>query len=255
MTMTKCIKPDEIREGDWVGYLHGEASEVVNEHIRHCAYCADQVEQLRMLDARLLNAFYRNACPTPEVLADYGLGRLSDVERLRVAAHVRNCPACSEELASVESWDASEPPTLLAQLREALALAWLAHPVAQGRAPLRGTGWQGRFELEDVVVTLSSRAGALTGRMRRRAGSPAESGAEHSEAGTAAAGTVVTETAAGQGAQAWLLGRTERADAEPTSSPLDARGRFQFPALEPGEYDLLLRVGGRDIAVEGIRTE
>lgn len=236
--MIKCVKPDEIQEGDWVTYLHGEASETVNEHIKQCAFCAEQVEQLRMLDARLLNAFYRDACPTPEVLADYSLGRLTDVERLRVAAHVRNCPACSEELASVENWQVSEPPSLLTQLREALALAWLAHPVAQGSLALRGAGWQGRFEQAGVVVTLSSHSGSLTGRVRRRAGVQASS------AGPA--------PGVDQREQAWLLGREESTEGEPLVSPLDERGRFLFPALAPGEYDLLLNVEGRDIAVERI---
>jgi anti-sigma factor RsiW len=237
--MNKCIKPDEIQEGDWVTYLHGDASETVNEHIKQCASCAEEVEQLRMLDARLLNAFYRDACPTPEVLADYSLSRLTDVERLRVAAHVRGCPACSEELASVESWQVSEPPNLLTQLREALALAWLAHPVAQGSVSLRGVGWQGRFEQEEVVVTLSSRSGALTGRVRKRAGALAESSAAYSALGGAE--------------QAWLLEREGSTGCEPLVSQLDERGRFQFPALAPGEYDLLLNVGGRDIAVERIK--
>jgi hypothetical protein len=242
--MNKCIKPDEIQEGDWVTYLHGDASETVNEHIKQCAFCAEEVEQLRMLDARLLNAFYRDACPTPEVLADYSLGRLTDVERLRVAAHVRSCPACSEELASVESWQVSEPPNLLTQLREALALAWLAHPVAQGSVALRGAGWQGRFEQAGVVVTLSLHSGALTGRVRKRAATLAEPRAAYSPA---------DQRAPGGSEQAWLLGREGSKACEPIVSQLDERGRFQFPALAPGEYDLLLNVEGRDIAVERIK--
>jgi anti-sigma factor RsiW len=237
MEMSECIKPDDICQGDWVTYLHGEASETVNEHIKQCAFCAGQVESLRMLDARLLNAFYRDACPTPEVLADYSLGRLTDVERLRVAAHVRSCPACSEELASVESWQTSEPPNLLSRLREALALAWLAHPVAHGSPALRGAGWQGRFEQAEVVVTLATHSGSLTGRVRRRAGVQAE-----------AAALVPSQ---GEHGQAWLLAR-KIAEGEPLVSALDERGRFQFPALAPGEYDLLLNVAGRDIAVERI---
>ena len=235
--MSECIKPDEICQGDLVAYLHGEASETVNEHVKQCAFCAGQVEDLRMLDARLLDAFYRDACPTPEVLADYSLGRLTDVERLRVAAHVRSCPACSEELASVERWQASEQPNLLTLLREALALAWLAHPVAHVRPALRGTGWQGRFEQADVVVTLATHSGSLTGRVRRR--------------GRSEAGPRALSPEMGEREQAWLL-QHERAEGEPLVSSLDERGRFQFPALAPGEYDLLLNVAGRDIAVERI---
>ena len=243
MNASKCIKPDDIQEGDWVAYLHREAPESVVKHIRHCAFCAEQVEQLRMMDARLLDAFYRDACPSPEVLADYGLGRLPDAERLRVAAHVRGCPVCSEELASVGSWRESEPVSLLARLQEALALAWLAHQVAQAAAPVRGAGWQSRFEQGDVVITLSTRGAALTGRVRSRAAALMQPRAR----------TSARDSDAIRGGQVWLLGREARVDFAPVESKLDERGRFRFNTLAPGEYDLLLRLERQDIAVEAIR--
>ena len=231
MIETRCINPNEIEEGDLVAYLHGDASPQVIEHVAHCAFCAGQVEQLRMVDAQLLAAFYRDACPTAEVLADFALNRLSATEKLRVAAHVRRCPGCSEEVAAVRDLVDETPLTLMARLRESLALALVARPVAHVTAPVRGSGWRGRFEVEDVIITLSAQPAGLTGRVRRR---------------DASAGVDYT-------GQAWLLSEETVPDAQPPRSPIDERGRFQFSRPAPGSYTLLLQTGERDLALENIQ--
>ncbi len=51
-----------------------------------------QLERLALLS---LNA---DACPAPEVLADYMLLQLTGTEQLQVAVHVRGCPLCQEEI-------------------------------------------------------------------------------------------------------------------------------------------------------------
>jgi hypothetical protein len=231
MTKPGCINPNEIEEGDLVAYLHGDASPHVIEHVARCAFCTEQVEQLRMVDARLLAAFYRDACPTAEVLAAFALNRLSATEKLRVAAHVRSCRACSEEVAALRDLADETPPTLLARLRESLALALVARPVAPVAAPVRGSGWRGRFEVEDVVITLSAQPAGLTGRVRRR---------------DASAGVDYT-------GQAWLLSEEAALDAQLPRSPIDERGRFQFAWPAPGSYTLLLQTGERDLALENIQ--
>jgi hypothetical protein len=231
MTKPGCINPNEIEEGDLVAYLHGDASPHVIEHVARCAFCTEQVEQLRMVDARLLAAFYRDACPTAEVLAAFALNRLSATEKLRVAAHVRSCRACSEEVAALRDLADETPPTLLARLRESLALALVARPVAPVAAPVRGSGWRGRFEVKDVIITLSAQPAGLTGRVRRR---------------DASAGVDYT-------GQAWLLSEEAALDAQLPRSPIDERGRFQFAWPAPGSYTLLLQTGERDLALENIQ--
>ncbi len=231
MPKTGCINPSQIEEGDLIAYLHGEAAPEVCEHIARCAYCADQVEQLRLVDAQLLAAFYRDDCPSPEVLADLVLDRLPAVERLRVAAHVRGCPACAEEVAAVRDLAGAEPPSLLTRLREALALALLARPVAGAPAPVRGEEWQARFEVDDLVVTLSLQAGRLTGRVRQR--------------------NVPPDT--DYSGQVWLLGEKMLADEEIPSSEIDERGRFYLSLPTGGPpYALLLQTRGRHVAIENI---
>lgn len=228
--MNQCINPNEIQEGDWSAYLHGEASAEVVRHVARCAFCAEQIEGMRMVDASLLAAFYRDECPTPEILADYALGNLLAAEKLRVAAHVRSCTACRKELASLRAL-AEEPPTMLGQLWESLALALAARPVIVAAVPVRGAGWQGRFEADDLIITLSSQEGRLTGRVRRRR----------------------APTDANYNGQAWLLNRSMEG-AQPVGSEVDDRGRFGFVKVAAGDYALLLQIGERDTVVEAVQV-
>jgi len=228
MTVAECTNPNAIEEGDLAAYLHGEALPHVGEHIARCPYCAEQVERLRWVDAQLLAAFYRDACPTPETLADYLFDRLSGAEKLRVAAHVRGCPACSAELVSVRGLTEPAPPSLLERLREAL----VARPITLNAAGVRGGGWQGRFEVGRMVITVSSQTGQLSGRVRERNAPPA----------------------ADYRGQAWLLSPDSETTPIP-QSPVDAHGRFHFSGLPPGSYALLLQIGARNVALESIQIE
>lgn len=231
MNQTYCIDPGEIAEGDLGAYLHGDASPQVTEHVSRCAFCARQVEQLRMVDAQLLAAFYRDACPTPDVLADFIFNRLPATEKLRVATHVRTCAICSKEISAMRGLADETLPSLLARLRESLALALVARPVVTASAPARGKGWHGRFEIGDWVITLSARPDGLTGRVRRR---DASSDIDYS-------------------GRAWLLSETMAVEAEIPHSVIDRRGRFQFTSLA-GSYTVLLQVGDQNIAFEGVQV-
>jgi hypothetical protein len=234
MTKDRCINPSEIEEGDLIAYLQGDAPPHVVEHVTLCAFCAEQVEQLRLVDAQLLAAFYRDTCPTTDMLTDFVLGQLPAAEKLRVAAHVRDCSTCSREIASVRDLVDQEPPSLLARLRESLALALAAQPVAHVAAPARGRGWQGRFEAGDLIVSITVQVDKLTGRVRRRGALPQ----------------------ADFTGQSWLLNpEMVTADEEPLYSRIDRRGHFQFSGLKAGVYSLLLQIGKQDVSLETIEVE
>jgi hypothetical protein len=234
MTKSNCVNPGEIEQGDLVAYLHGDAATHVADHVARCFFCAEQVEQMRVIDARLLAAFYRTNCPTAPVLADFVLNRLPASEKLRVAVHVRGCKLCAQEVASVRDLADTAPPSLLERLQETLATALLARPLVPANAPVRGEGWQGRFEIDDWIVTLSTQAGCLAGRVRRRGASADSDYSGH----------------------AWLLGDEMSVDAENVPcDQIDRAGRFQFAEPAAGSYALLLQIGEQNLAVEGIRME
>lgn len=228
MTKERCINPDEIAEGDLVAYMHGAASPQVNAHIQRCAYCAQQAEELKAVDAGLLRLVYRTTCPSAETLTAFAMDQLSAVERLQVAAHLRTCPHCAEEVAAARTWAQEEPDSLWGRLQEALALARVARPVAHAGASARGRGWQGRFEVDELLVTLALHGDRLTGRVRQRDAIEADLSGE-----------------------AWLLSVADGGETL-ESAPVDTRGRFQFAAPTAQTYTLLLQAGGQDIAIERI---
>lgn len=230
--MSKCIDPRAISEGDLLAYLHGDASPDVNAHIVRCPSCAREADELRIVDAQLVAAFYRENCPSADVLAGFVLHRLPAAERLRVAAHVRDCADCSDEVASVRDVTDEEPPTLLARLRLHLSQALVARPVVSAAAPARGAGWQGRFEVDDVLITLSTQQGTLSGRVRRRG-----------------------EPEADCSGRAWLLTGGAEPERSVPQSKVDASGRFHFTAQVSGSITLLLQTGGQDIALEDVWVE
>lgn len=233
MSTDQCINPSALEEGDLVAYLHGDASSQVVRHVAQCAFCAEQIEQLRMVDAQLLAAFYREACPAPEVLTDFVFNRLPATEKIRVAAHVRDCASCSKEVAGGHDLLQEEPPSLLARLREALAIALVARPVAQVAAFARGAGRKGRFETAGAVITITSRLGRLTGRVRwRKAVADADRSGE-----------------------AWLLSPEMETVQQALRSGIDEQGYFQFTGLSSGSYALLLQIGDQNIAVETVEIE
>jgi len=232
MHTERCIDPTEIQEGELVAYLHGDASSGIAGHITRCAYCAEQVEQMRVVDAQLLAAFYRDNCPEAQALADLALNRLPAIEKLRVSAHVRTCPACQEEIQIVRPLTVdSTPPSLLERLREALALALVAQPVTVAPAPVRGLGWQGRFEVDDLVITLSFQEHRLTGRLRARSAAP---GADYS-------------------GQAWLFDLEEISDAPPQSL-IDEKGYFEFADVATGPYDILIHSQGQYVTLKTVQA-
>ncbi len=231
MKEMNCINPGEIKEGDLMAYVHGEAPARVAPHVARCPYCADQVERLRLVDTQLLADFYREDCPNPARLADFALNRLPAVERLRVAAHVRGCALCAQEVTQARSLVGDDPVSLLDRLREKLALAMTARPVIpMTAAPVRGDGGtEGRFEVDGWVITLASSARRLVGRVRRR-----------------------DLTGGDYRGAAWLLRENMIQDDEVIHSEVDERGRFRFRSLAAGTYALLLRVGDQYVDLDQV---
>ena len=80
------------------GELEPSAATVVAEHLRHCSRCATLATQLRELfeadDARRDGGLGGSGCCDEEHLILYAAGRLPEVERTALAAHLAGCDAC-----------------------------------------------------------------------------------------------------------------------------------------------------------------
>lgn len=72
----------------------------------------------QQLERLALGSFGPIDCPEPQLLADYALGMLDGNEQLRVAAHVRSCPLCSDDIAATQP-PAPQPRRTMARLLSA----------------------------------------------------------------------------------------------------------------------------------------
>jgi hypothetical protein len=229
--MNQCIAPADIKEGDLLACVEGEAEAQVQDHIRRCPACAYKVAQLRQTSQALLALRSRAACPPPEVLGQYCLDLLPAREKLKLAAHIRSCADCARELAELA--EQAEPEDNLVQwARQALhnvAQVLEAKPVSRLQpAPARGSKDEPRQRVYhapglDLVIGLVENAPS---------------------SGMTLMG-VVQQVDQVTGGHAWLFREGE----QPISSVVDAQGIFTFEGLGSGIYDIALAAGQQVILI------
>ncbi len=96
-----CIAPNEIQDGDLLAYVDGAASAVVTDHLGRCAACQADAAALAALDAELVAALFRAACPPTEDLLAYQVNLLGTGEQAQIRLHVQTCGHCQGELAEL----------------------------------------------------------------------------------------------------------------------------------------------------------
>lgn len=221
--MNVCINHKQIEEGDLIALLDGEAEPWLHHHVERCAACASKLAQLRHSSKALLGLMYRASCPPPELLGQYHLDLLSASEQLTMAAHVRKCLHCSQELSELA---AEEPDSLIMMVWNVFQDAVQVLEGVLMPSPRRGmVGVRGRkrqsqnYIAEGVNVLLNFQP---VGRRRREG---------------MLIGTIQSSPTAG-GGQAWLFCEGE----VPISTKVDSLGTFIFDPIRPGNYDLALGV-------------
>jgi hypothetical protein len=236
-----CVNPAEIKEGDLMAYVDGEAGKGVAEHIHRCPACGQRVEELATLQATLSTRLYRQACPAPEQLIAYHQSGLEGGAALVVGQHLRQCPHCARELADLARQERSG---LLEWLQAAVKVveAVLATPqapageVAGVRAGPRGIRPTPQvYRAGEVELILSQHTSPTQPRQ------PDLSGLVH-------AGGQVPETIGGARVELYRGGGLI------AITQVSPRGHFFFDALEAADYDLSLVWAEREIRLKGVRV-
>lgn len=163
-----CINPDEITEGDLMAFIDGDATPAVAAHLHACTACRQQVAHLRTLHSQLRVVLDRRTCPAPELLGELAANLLTGGQKLVVARHIQQCPACAQELARYSqpllpptSAGASDwLPTIIR--RVTAALRWTPSP---SLAFARGAGQppQAFFQAGDLGLLIGDAAAAGAG--------------------------------------------------------------------------------------------
>ncbi|MBN1874094.1 MAG: zf-HC2 domain-containing protein [Anaerolineae bacterium] len=227
--MTSCIDPCELEEGALSAFLENPHDARTAAHLARRPHCAAQVAAYRQTLALLETLLYRQACPAVEMLALYQLNLTTPVERLVIAAHVRDCPHCQRELDELAQND--DTSSLFDRLRQGVGVL-IAAPVSTFRQPatsLRGeTPPLLRFRAGDLEIHLSQQPGhslgqrTLLGRLT----------------------SLATVTPPEPGTEIWLW-RSDFASA----TVIEADGIFTFENVEPGQYSLGLEWQGTAVSV------
>ena len=230
-----CIAPHEIQEGDLLAYLEGAATPGVAAHMARCAFCMAEAAGLAGMDAILLAAHVRVACPAPDDLLMYQAGLLSRPAKRRVKQHLATCAACQADLARLAlPVTASVQTPLVERLRQARAviMATLQPPLFQPALALRGQEKRLRlFSAPPYQVLLNVIPPAYSGESWRVEGQL-----------TLASGGLLEPAAR----QADLL----QADVVSSRDRLDAFGFFAFDNLLPHTDDLHLTLPHADLLIE-----
>ncbi|WP_376796126.1 hypothetical protein [Thermogemmatispora sp.] len=226
----------------------GLAPEVV-QHLRACMICQRRLRQFQKLYRHLLARLYRSQCPDGLCLSFYCAGLLEREEQRRIAAHVRECPLCAEEVALTKRFMAdpllptnSAPPLHLAaaQARRKVRLA-----LHNGHMPAT---WPRQYQHEEFELALHL--------------SRSEPGYYMLD-GLLSGGHSAREALILGGVQAELLplGRSTGGCAAAgvallrLTSEVDRQGKLTFPAVASGRYTLLVHLPGRDLVVEELQID
>jgi hypothetical protein len=212
----KCISSPALNDIDIARFVDGEAEEEVAAHMVKCSFCRERARHWTFIQKQLRRQLYRAACPTPMELGDYGLGLLSDPQKLVVAQHLRLCSFCRQEVAILEEFleEPGREPGLLEGVN--LLVARLISGQAGFAEALRGDS-EGplTFEANGIVIVLDIR---------------------HIDSGHA---SLMGQIAA-EDQDLWMDTPVElhRKNQVRTSTRLDDLGAFHYQNVLPGQYEL-----------------
>lgn len=232
------IEPSTITPEDLIAYIDGEAPPRVVERIESDPALAAEAREYARVQNQLRVRLHRFDCPPPERLGEYDLGLLAPAERTRIAAHLRDCPHCTAELAMLRAFLATEPDIppvgAIERVRRLVATLLPPPPLLSPHARLRGAddATARTYQADDVTITLDL-------------GSPVRRGLT-SLVGLIWRDDADPETIAGS---AVILTDT---DGTMHTTAIDELGNFTFDDISPGTYHLEVTLGNDRIAIEGI---
>lgn len=104
MIMNNCVSPPELDDRQLLMFLDGERPAHIAAHLEQCPYCRERSRKLAGMQNYITSQLYRLTCPTSIELGDYTLGMLSAGRAAMVAAHVHDCPHCTQEVSQLTDY-------------------------------------------------------------------------------------------------------------------------------------------------------
>ncbi len=238
-----------LSDSELLAYLAGTADVVATAHLAECGACRARAAQLDAVEKRLTASFFRFDCPPSLTLGEYELGLLGVADTRAINAHLQQCPYCTSELATLQSYLADVAPTIdteptatrltrvriaVAQLVEELSTLGAFGGLTAATAGIRGAaGDQLVYTVaelgEDVQIIIDVQADAQNPTQR------------------VILGLILGLPAPQQiTAHLWYLDRAA------LTTPVDNLGNFVLAGLAPGAYDLILSGSEAEIHLQNL---
>ena len=257
--MTYRMHPSALSDEDLMSVAYDEdtLSPEQHAHLAECPLCKQQLALYTSTTETLQAKLYRSICPSAVRLSYYCLGVVPEEERMHIASHLLDCPACAAEVAEIRQVQATvdlypaawSPLVPLAPLRRIFATLVMqqAQPVLRNTSA--DTGWPRQYRAETIDLSLHlSRTGngemLLLGII---------TGTDPDEAVNAFEGTPVELYIAPgplstEGAESTSL--------QPVlSTQVDDVGNILLEKIKAGDYVMIIRLPDREVVVKGLDIE
>jgi hypothetical protein len=104
----QCSAPPPLTDDQISAAIDGAADPAVLAHVTQCASCAQRLMKAREMEQSLRTRLQRWDCPSPQQLADYEVRRAGPNEVRAIELHLAGCVRCSEELADLRQFLATD---------------------------------------------------------------------------------------------------------------------------------------------------
>ncbi|MFW5942640.1 MAG: hypothetical protein ACOCXI_12625 [Chloroflexota bacterium] len=216
----------QASDADLLAYLDGELPPQRAREIEQSASNRQRLAELAQQERRLAEYLYRSACPDAHQLGEYHLQLLSGPEAERIAAHLKMCPCCAQEVKQLQAYlDDVESDLDYSVLERLKVLVARLSPDLDVGGPLVGPALAGVrggdsgplvYTAEDVQVSLEVQDDVAAADRR------------------SVLGLVLGADAEGWHVYLW------RENEEIAHTTVDELGNFVLDGVEPNTYRLLL---------------
>lgn len=238
-----------------LAYDEGALPEAKKEHLEQCDLCQQRLATYKRTNSRLLSKLYRSACPSAVDLNYYCLGMISQEERVSIASHLLDCPACADDVAEIRRTQAAfEPFPPAASLRTAVRRLFATLVVQQAQPVTRdmasSTEWPRQYRAETIDLSLHL-ARAANGEIMLLG--------------------IITSTDAGMTVDAFegtevdlystpgsLAEVAQASDEAPTpflTTEVDDVGNILLEPVPAGNYAMVVRLPDLEVVIEGLNID
>jgi hypothetical protein len=119
--LMQCSNPGAVSDEELLASLdNGTMSPQVQKHLAHCQRCTALIRQYGQMERQLFQTLYRWNCPPGLTLGEYEQGLLSPEQARSIADHIQSCERCTEEMAMLTTFMATEPQPQFVPARQPL---------------------------------------------------------------------------------------------------------------------------------------